>query len=168
MLSTYGEALSETIHANTIYVKSVWLLLRAHFKGISILIVQGQNVPILTQYRIGDSEGNIEHATSWQDSHGTYVAICLLKEKGYVVQILSIEDDGINENCTQIQLCIRPIKEILVDDCPSFIDCLQVKLSSWLVIGTYKPSCIIYELQGTDIQMNQNIDLGKHHVKMIL
>ncbi|KAG1176243.1 hypothetical protein G6F70_003534 [Rhizopus microsporus] len=160
MLSTYGEALSETIHANTIYVKSVWLLLRVHFKGISILMVQGQNAPILTQHRTGDSEGNIEHATSWQDSHGTYVAICLLKEKGYVVQILSIEDDGINEDCTQIQLCIRPIKEIPIDDCPSFINCLQVKSSSWLVIGTYKPSCIIYELQGTDIQMNQNIDLG--------
>lgn len=159
-LTTFDETFPETIHSNTIYVNDTWFLLRVYSEGASILMLHGGNTLMVTQHKNNNSAYRIEHATSWQDEYGTYIAVCLLKEDESMLQILSIQDVSMEDNSNQIKLSIDIVQNMPLKACPSYIGYFYLKSTSLLAIGTYEHSLIIYSVQATNISMVQDIYLG--------
>ncbi|KAG0749099.1 hypothetical protein G6F57_004890 [Rhizopus arrhizus] len=143
-LTTYDEMLPETIHSNTIYVNDTWFLLRVYSEGAAILMLHGGNTLMVTQHKNSNSAYRIEHATSWQDEYGTYIAVCLLKEDESMLQILSVQDVSMEDNSNQIKLSIDVVQSMPLKACPR----------------TYEHSLIIYSVQATNVSMVQDIHLG--------
>ncbi|KAG1041169.1 hypothetical protein G6F43_012146 [Rhizopus delemar] len=158
-LTTFDETLPETIHSNTIYVNDTWFLLRVYSEGASILMLHGGNTLMVTQHKNNNSAYRIEHATSWQDEYGTYIAVCLLKEDESMLQILSVQDVSMEDNSNQIKLSIDIVQNMPLKACPSYIGYFYLKSTSLLAIGTYEHSLIIYSVQATNISMVQDIYL---------
>ncbi|CAO3696541.1 unnamed protein product [Rhizopus stolonifer] len=156
-LTTFEETYAETIYANTIHVKDTSLLLRVYSKGISILMLEGSNTLMITHYKDTHPGYLIEYATSWQDEQGTYIAICLLSKDDFILQILTVQDMSSEEDTDQILLSIDLVKNLSLKVCPSYIGYFHLNSTSFLFLGTFDASLLIYSIKEEDIQMVQEI-----------
>ncbi|KAI9276361.1 mono-functional DNA-alkylating methyl methanesulfonate N-term-domain-containing protein [Sporodiniella umbellata] len=160
-LTTFDETHSESIYASTIYVKNIGLLLRVYPKGVSILMLQGNNTLIITSYKESDSEWYMEHATSWQDDQGTYVALCLAKNDLHVLKLLCIQDTSLEEYSDQISLSMSVANTVFLNECPSCIEHLYLNSVSFLFLGTYEASLLVYTVNKNIVSKAQGVIMNK-------
>ncbi|KAG2201924.1 hypothetical protein INT46_000514, partial [Mucor plumbeus] len=147
---------AETVYASSITVNNYKLLLQVHSTGFLVMDIGSKEFLLNCTPNIG-TEGRIEIATCWQTEDAIYVALCIVRDDLFSLEIVNIIS---NSSSSFLSLSYKQTITELLPYCPSYLEQFNIRSNPTLVVGTFQPSVVLYTIKDESIHKEQEIDLS--------
>ncbi|GAN02173.1 hypothetical protein MAM1_0018d01614 [Mucor ambiguus] len=147
---------TETVYATSITINNYNLLLQVHVAGFSVNDIGSKEVLLDSSPLIG-SDDRIEMATCWQEGDAVYVALCMIRNNSFSLELVHIA----THSTSFFSLSDKQIASEPLPYCPSCLECFSIGSKVSLIIGTFQPSILIYTVENESLKQMQQVDLCK-------